>query len=204
MHCMVQKIARAAGRPPEYDRDEVIAKAMVAFWRDGYEATTLSALENATGLDRSSIYNSFGGKSGLYDLVMESYLDRGRAELFAPLTDGTEGIADLVEFLDRLQAMQADNATPTGCLVTNDLCRPGNDEPTDAYLDLLRAGVARTIERSNRVDHTDPGLNAARGATLVASIVGVNLLHHHDPSSTEMVDGLRDLVRSWTVNRSAG
>jgi len=194
---MVQKRVGLAGRPPEYERDQVIAKAMDAFWRDGYEATTLSDLEAATGLDRSSIYNSFGGKSGLYDMVIKSYLDRGRVELFAPLTDGVAGIADLVEFLDRLQAIQLDDSTPTGCMVTNDLCRPGNAEPTDAYLEMLRAGVANTIERSNQVDRTNPDLNAARCQTLMASVVGVNLLHHHDPSLSAMIDGLRDLVRSW-------
>jgi len=204
MHYMVQKHMRSAGRPPQYERDQVIAKAMDAFWRDGYEATTLSDLEEATGLDRSSIYNSFGGKSGLYDMVIESYLDRGRTELFAPLIEGTSGIADLVEFLDRLQAMQADDSTPTGCMVTNDLCRPGNAEPTGIYLEMLRAGVVNTVKRSNQIDQTNPNLNTARCETLMASVVGVNLLHHHDPSSAEMVDGLRDLVRSWAVDRSAG
>jgi len=197
MHHMVQKRTRAAGRPPNYDREAVIAKAMVAFWSDGYEATTLSDLERATGLDRSSIYNSFGGKSGLHELAVETYLTQGRGQLFAPLTHGTEGIADLVEFLNRMQTMQDDDSTPSGCLVINDLCFPGNEKPSDTYLEILGTGLADAIARANGVDHTDPALNEARHATLMASIVGINLLHHRDSSASAMIDGLRDLVSSW-------
>jgi AcrR family transcriptional regulator len=54
------------GRRPGFDSEAVVAAAIVAFWAKGFEATTLSDLEAATGVDRSSIYNSFGGKEGLY------------------------------------------------------------------------------------------------------------------------------------------
>ena len=37
-------------RTPEFDREQVLDAALHAFWRKGYEATTLSDLLEATGL----------------------------------------------------------------------------------------------------------------------------------------------------------
>ncbi len=198
MHPMVQNSQAQLGRPPKFDRQQVITDAADVFWKFGYEGTTLAKLEAATGLDRSSIYNSFGGKSGLYDAATSSYMTQGETELFQPLTQGTAGIADIVEFLDRLHAIQQDDSTPNGCLIINDLSHPANDETTDRYLTLLQSGLAVAIKRTNSVDHTDPSLNEARIVSLVSSIVGVNLLHHRDATAAVMVDGLRDLVKSWT------
>lgn len=200
MHSVVQNQssqAEHAGRPPQFDRQAVIADARTVFWRSGYEGTTLAALEEATGVDRSSIYNSFGGKSGLYEAAVLSYIAQGEAELFRPLTHGTAGVADIDDFLGRLRAVQLDDSTPAGCLIINDLSHPANDVTTDRYLALLQTGVAAAIERSNEIDHTDPTLNEARRVSLVSSVVGVNLLHHRDATAFTMIDGLRDLVKSW-------
>ena len=45
------------GRPPEFDRDAVLTAAVFAFWAGGYEGTTVSDLEAATGVDRSTLYS---------------------------------------------------------------------------------------------------------------------------------------------------
>ena len=52
-----------------FDRDETIAKVTSLFWEKGYHATSMQDLVDVTGLNRSSIYNSFGDK---YNLFIES------------------------------------------------------------------------------------------------------------------------------------
>ena len=49
-------------RPQEFDTAEALYKAMDVFWRKGYEATSLADLLDATGLSKSSLYATFGGK----------------------------------------------------------------------------------------------------------------------------------------------
>ena len=44
------------GRPKGYDRDDVVVAARDLFWERGYEATSISDLEQRTGLNRSSLY----------------------------------------------------------------------------------------------------------------------------------------------------
>jgi hypothetical protein len=52
---MEQKSARRPGRPPGFDRSEVIEKAQRLFWKDGAAGVSLDALSGATGLLKPSL-----------------------------------------------------------------------------------------------------------------------------------------------------
>jgi AcrR family transcriptional regulator len=193
---------RKRGRPKQFDPTQVVANAMTAFWAKGYENTTLEDLEEATGVDRSTIYNSFGGKTGLYESAAGAYVDRGDSHLFAPLSDGDEGLADIVEFLNRVQAIHLSDDTPPGCLIINDLACPPNAPIASRYLESVRTGIEQAIDRSNRVDGTDPAHNSSRQVSLVAAVIGTNLTHRRDPdrgATNRTFDGLRQLVGSWST-----
>ncbi len=56
-----------------FDRESVIDQAKLVFWEKGYNATSMQDLVDATGLNRSSIYNSFGSKMELYQLTLKKY-----------------------------------------------------------------------------------------------------------------------------------
>ena len=51
---------------PQFDEAAVIDAALIVFWRQGYAAASISDLTEATGLSRSSIYQRFGDKDGLF------------------------------------------------------------------------------------------------------------------------------------------
>jgi TetR/AcrR family transcriptional regulator, copper-responsive repressor len=48
------------GRPREFDKDSVLEQAMLVFWRNGYEGTSLSDLTAAMNINRPSLYSTFG------------------------------------------------------------------------------------------------------------------------------------------------
>ncbi len=60
-------------RIEEFDRTLVLQKAMIVFWEKGFNGTSMQDLVDATGLNRSSIYNSFGSKLALYQNTLASY-----------------------------------------------------------------------------------------------------------------------------------
>src|SRR5579871_6262156 len=64
------------GGKPQYDEQAVIAAAAGVFWRHGFAAASLSDLTAATGLSRSSIYQRFGDKDGLFLEALESHTER--------------------------------------------------------------------------------------------------------------------------------
>jgi len=199
---MVQKPTRPqSGRPRRFDEADVVAKAVTTFWSHGFEGTTLDELERTTGVDRSTIYNSFGGKAGLYRQAATEYVRRGDDHLFLPLTDGEEGLADIIAFLDLLEAIQNDDSYPPGCLIINDLATPANEEVTDHYLAAINTGLRMAMERSNRTDQTDPSKNSSRRESLLAAIIGANLTHRRDPAAAAtMMEGLRGLVHAWSYS----
>ena len=60
-------------RPREFDTDDVLEKAMQAFWSGGYEATSLAELTRAMGISKSSFYETFGSKHELFQAAIERY-----------------------------------------------------------------------------------------------------------------------------------
>ena len=53
-------------RKKEYIEEEVIDKAMHLFWKKGYENTSMKMLEKEMGINKFSIYSSFGNKDGVF------------------------------------------------------------------------------------------------------------------------------------------
>ena len=70
-------------RKPEYDRDDLIARARDMFWRQGWAGTSLKNLERELKLKPGSFYAAFGSKDALYALALERYTQEGVARLKA-------------------------------------------------------------------------------------------------------------------------
>jgi len=60
-------------RPLSFDKKQALVNAMLVFWHQGYEATSMKDLERATGLVPSSIYNAFGNKEAFFLQVLDYY-----------------------------------------------------------------------------------------------------------------------------------
>jgi len=65
----------AGGRPRAFDVDEALDRALEVFWRQGYEGTALSDLTAAMGINRPSLYATFGNKEALFRKVLDRYAD---------------------------------------------------------------------------------------------------------------------------------
>ncbi len=176
---MGRKDARR-GRPVGFDEATVLDRALEVFWRRGY-AAPLRTLEEATGVDRSTIYNSFGGKRGLYERAAQRYVDRVEQALFALLEEG----AGVDAFLDRLAAQLGDPAAPAGCLIVNELATgSASSAASTRYLDALEAGLARALGRS------------ALAAVFASAVVGINQVAVASPErALAMIDAARTLGR---------
>ena len=48
----------------QFDHDEALSKAMGAFWAHGYEATSMQDLVDCMGVNRGSLYATFGAAIG--------------------------------------------------------------------------------------------------------------------------------------------
>ncbi len=60
-------------RTEVFNREEVLKKVRDLFWDKGFNGTSMNDLVETTGLNRSSLYNSFGNKMSLYKTVLIQY-----------------------------------------------------------------------------------------------------------------------------------
>ena len=57
---------RNMATPKKFTRDGVLANALPVIWQHGFADTSLQALEEATGVNRSGSYAEFDGKEDLF------------------------------------------------------------------------------------------------------------------------------------------
>ena len=72
-------------RQKEFDQDEVLHKAMEVFWTRGYEGTSIQDLVEHTGINRQSIYDTFGDKHSLFLQALDRYRAIQSRKVFAVL-----------------------------------------------------------------------------------------------------------------------
>jgi AcrR family transcriptional regulator len=77
------------GRPRLFDEREAVAAACRVFWTKGFDGTTTEDLCEATGLGRSSIYNTFKSKPHLFRRSLEYYVDTMTDRQISVLRDET-------------------------------------------------------------------------------------------------------------------
>lgn len=60
-------------RHKEFERDEALYKAMEVFWSRGYNAASIQDLVKHMGINRQSLYDTFGDKHALYLQALDRY-----------------------------------------------------------------------------------------------------------------------------------
>ena len=101
----------------KFDEINVLDAAMKEFWCKGYEATSLSDLETATGLNKSSIYNTFKSKEVLFSLCLERFIAKYGEKPIAKLAHPDFKTA-ITGFFDQLFKAYDNPNLPKGCLAT--------------------------------------------------------------------------------------
>ncbi len=64
-----------AGPTKQFDQDQTLDIALQLFWMKGYESTSMQELVNAMGINRASLYQTYGNKYDLYVASMDRYID---------------------------------------------------------------------------------------------------------------------------------
>lgn len=60
-------------RVKQFNEAEILEKAIHLFWKQGYHATSIQNLVDHLGINRASLYHTFGGKNKLYEMALKTY-----------------------------------------------------------------------------------------------------------------------------------
>ncbi|MFI9169208.1 TetR/AcrR family transcriptional regulator [Streptomyces lincolnensis] len=179
-------------RPRMFNEERALDAAMHTFWKKGYEATSTQDLCEATGLGRSSIYNTFKSKHDLFERALAHYIDTMTTAQLAVLEDTRRRAADRIR---GLFAMVVDGETEhraggrsLGCLTVNTTIELAARDSRAAELlerdTARRLAVLRAVIEEGRRDGSitsqrDAGalarfINAAIGGMRISSQGGAD------------------------------
>jgi len=105
-------------RKKEYIEEKVIEKAMNLFWRNGYETTSMQMLEKEMGINKFSIYSSFGNKNGVFIESLKCYKQKLN-KLIAELNSSNNGIIGIKQYFYNFIEFTKETEFGKGCLITN-------------------------------------------------------------------------------------
>ncbi|MFE0101238.1 TetR/AcrR family transcriptional regulator [Streptomyces sp. NPDC059009] len=179
-------------RPRTFDEERALDAAMHAFWSKGFEATSTQDLCDATGLGRSSIYNTFSSKHDLFRRALTHYMDSMTNAQLAILEDEKRTpTARIQAVFDRVidgDFEHREDGRSIGCLTVNTTIElAGRDPATAAMLDrdlerrltALRATLETGQRTGEITSRRDPGelarfLNAVIGGMRVSGQGGAD------------------------------
>ncbi|MCD4523677.1 TetR/AcrR family transcriptional regulator [Nocardioides sp. cx-173] len=162
------------GRPREFDLDEALDRAVEVFWRQGYEATSLTDLTSAMKIGKPSLYAAFGSKEELFRKALDRYTaGPGSYALRAALEPTAKRVAEA--FLLGTIAATTRPGSPHGCLGVQ-AALAASDEGLVVH-DLLaewrdgaRAGLEARFRRAREEGDLADGSDPARLARYILTV----------------------------------
>jgi TetR/AcrR family transcriptional regulator, transcriptional repressor for nem operon len=202
--------ARPRGRPREFDVDQVVAAAKDLFWERGYQGSTLSDLETAAGLKRSSLYQAFGTKEELFDEALDLYINTFMESRLAPMEREGADARAVIGFFRGLATLFRDDADwRRGCLWVNSLAEltgrePGRDARAAEYRVRLLRAFSNALTPAAEPGEMSAAVIRRRSQMLAATTFGVWLTVRFDRlAAARLCDSVTAEIRSWLSDAPA-
>lgn len=106
-------------RPAQFEREDVLEKAMEAFWEQGYCATSMARLVEVTDLRPGSLYAAFKSKEALFLAVLDHYTRQSIARLEHALAEADSPLQGIRNYFQTLARDATDAQSRRSCLLVN-------------------------------------------------------------------------------------
>ena len=114
-------------RPVEFDEDKVLTNAMEQFWKEGYEASSVRKLLDCTGINRGTLYNSFGDKDTFFRACVQYYNMIVQKQIESSLKDENLSCWNAIEaYFEETISNVSQKQRAMGCMLVNSLCESVN------------------------------------------------------------------------------
>lgn len=190
------------GRTREYDRGQVLKKAVSVFWEKGCDATSVSELIKATGLNSASLYKEFGSKEGLYEAALEAYREQ-ELEPALRLLIGEPNMKGLDLFFKGLMG-NAMSPVFHGCLMMNTLVEKevvsaGASRRVEKFCTRLETVLEGAVRGAQKAGDIPPGKDpVALAHYLLCMIQGIGLYgrnEDHKPHIASVIETMKAALR---------
>ena len=169
-------------RTKEFEPAEVLEKALKAFWKYGYEKTSISDLLKVMGINRGSMYDTFGDKHSLFLACLSRYSEVYMSQVLRMLSQNTPVYPTLMHLFHKVIDTVHEDQNTWGCMMVNSACELGlhdvavMDVVTKNFLALEQA-FTQFLEQGKNAGEVAPELDSrATAQFLTNAFVGVATL----------------------------
>ncbi|WP_415888837.1 TetR/AcrR family transcriptional regulator [Neptuniibacter sp. SY11_33] len=178
-------------RPAEFDRTDVLEKAMNVFWRTGYSATSVTDLVNATKLKPGSLYGAFQSKRGLFLEVIDTYAARSLNRVSSVMEDAETPLKGIEQFFKCFCDDLANDRLGKGCLMVNTMLELATEddeirERVGGYLSQVETYFTNALTQAQEQGLLDKQQSPEDLATyLMTNIWGLRVLSSKRPDQSK-------------------
>jgi TetR/AcrR family transcriptional repressor of nem operon len=189
------------GRKPRFDRDQTIATLADLFWDRGYDGIALSDVMDATGLSKSSLYNSFGDKDDLFRKALSHYHNEVVEQAAEWLASDDE--ISPWDTLDQLLSGPANDVFGSddrrGCFLCNTASdgrgrAPDIDALVSTGFDRLIEGLSALLKRA--APKSESATRAQLARLIITTYAGMRVRSRHARTRDELDSVQRSLLIS--------
>ncbi|MGW6563906.1 TetR/AcrR family transcriptional regulator [Streptomyces sp. NPDC054975] len=189
-----------------FDPDTVLDRVVRLFWKQGMATTGIQDIVNATGLNRSSLYATFGGKQQLYVAALERYVAERSRPILGRLAEDERGLPAVEEFFENLIATRCTGEyAGWGCMVSNaHVGAEHNEAEVRTVLDRqhhrLRDALRDALTTARAKGQLRPATEPASAAEVLALLAhGVNLRSRAGAEQDQLRGTIRAALAALTA-----
>jgi AcrR family transcriptional regulator len=200
----------AKGRPREFDPDVALDQALKVFWKKGYEGASMPELTKAMGINRPSLYATFGNKEELFRKAVQRYVDGPAGYIGKALAAPSAR-----EVAQQLWQGGIDVSTcpenPTGCMILRGSmgCGDAAEKLKQELVSLRAMGAQKLRERFEQAaaaGELPEGISAADLARYVLAVMhGISMAATGGATREELMRVKEIALNNWPAagNRKA-
>lgn len=169
-------------RPIEFDENKVLTNAMEQFWREGYEASSVQKLLDCTGINRGTLYNSFGDKDTFFKSCVDQYNNVLDKQIAASLKNSKLSSWEAIEaYFDETVLNVTNKHRSMGCLLVNSVCESINYDKemrkvVRGPLATIRKALGARLKEAHKNRKIKKGISAEFAAeVLMNSLHGIRV-----------------------------
>ncbi len=169
-------------RPASFDREQVLERATETFWENGYFATSISQLVEATQLQPGSLYAAFDSKQGLFLAALDHYARQSLKRLRGVLAEAADPLEGIRLFFALLASDRGSAKRIRGCLLVNTVLEVGRHNPevqarVKAHLAEIEGAFRGALEEAQAQGQLAPDKSPdALASFLMTTIWGLRVL----------------------------
>jgi AcrR family transcriptional regulator len=203
----VKQTTKQRGRPPSFNQDEALEKALHLFWLHGYEGTSMTELTEALGMNKPSIYAAFGNKEKLFRKALASYLAGPAAFVQEALNQPTAQKAVEAFLLGAVESLTKPS-TPRGCMIVQGALTCGEGSSAiqqelmryrQHYEEALKHRFDLAITQADLPQQTNSAALAKYLATLHQ---GLSVQASSGATKAELTEVVGIVLESWSANNT--